>query len=253
MGPPHWAGLSPIWSARSLGRKVCDAVLLVLCDRGRGIASRMAHEGMGGDRLALSLRPLGHPQNVYVRRRHFSAHRVVLYDVHAGRQGVLTRCAARTRQSAPFVGRDAVASRAADPSVLRLSLGGIRKGDVPGLVGWERDLAIDGTARLPAIRPHMARPLSGDSRRVGLVHHHYRNAVLPGHVDPAAAVFWLTGIVSLHIGIRLFLGLRLFGLIMILLSVSAFGYDAWQDVRAQGAVSATLRRLGMRYDPMPKT
>jgi len=70
---------------------------------------------------------------------------------------------------------------------------------------------------------------------------------------PRLRVFWLTGIVFLHLGIGLFLGLKLFGLIMILLSVSAFGYDAWQDVRAQGAVSARLRRLGVQYDPMPKT
>src|SRR5262249_15729408 len=62
----------------------------------------------------------------------------------------------------------------------------IRKGDVPGLVEWERDLASVGTAGLPTIRPHVARPLSVDSCRVGLVHHHYRNGVLPGHVDPAA-------------------------------------------------------------------
>jgi hypothetical protein len=70
---------------------------------------------------------------------------------------------------------------------------------------------------------------------------------------PRVRVLWLAGIVSFHLGIGLFLGLRLFGLIMILLSVSAFGYDAWQDVRAQGGVSATLRRHCLRYDPMPKT
>src|SRR5262249_7961515 len=98
-----------------------------------------------------------------------------------------TRCQARARQSAPFVGRDTVYTRAADPYVLSLPLGGIRKGDVPGLVGWERDLAIAGTAGLPAIRPHVARPPSLDSRRAGLVHHHYRNGILRGHVDPAAA------------------------------------------------------------------
>jgi hypothetical protein len=70
---------------------------------------------------------------------------------------------------------------------------------------------------------------------------------------PRLRVFWLAGIVSLHLGIGLFLGLRLFGLIMILLSVSAFGYEAWQDVRAQSSVSEALRRLRLRYDPMPKT
>lgn len=44
-------------------------------------------------------------------------------------------------------------------------------------------------------------------------------------------VFWLAGIIGLHIGIGLFLGLYLFGLVMILLSVSAFGYDAWRDIQ----------------------
>jgi hypothetical protein len=51
---------------------------------------------------------------------------------------------------------------------------------------------------------------------------------------PRARVFWLAGIISLHLGIGVFLGLRFFGLIMILLSVSAFGYGAWQDVRNLG-------------------
>ncbi|HEY7181413.1 MAG TPA: HTTM domain-containing protein [Blastocatellia bacterium] len=48
---------------------------------------------------------------------------------------------------------------------------------------------------------------------------------------PRVRVFWLAGVISLHLGIGLFLGLRFFGLIMILLSVSAFGYGAWQDAR----------------------
>lgn len=47
---------------------------------------------------------------------------------------------------------------------------------------------------------------------------------------PRLRVFWLLAMVGLHVGIGLFLGLYLFGLIMIVLSVSAFGYDAWQDV-----------------------
>lgn len=46
---------------------------------------------------------------------------------------------------------------------------------------------------------------------------------------PRLRVFWLAGIISLHVGIGLFLGLYLFGLIMILLSISAFGYPAYQD------------------------
>lgn len=46
---------------------------------------------------------------------------------------------------------------------------------------------------------------------------------------PKLRIFWLLGIISLHLGIGLFLGLYLFGLVMILLSVSAFGYLAWRD------------------------
>ena len=49
---------------------------------------------------------------------------------------------------------------------------------------------------------------------------------------PKLRVFWLLGIISLHIGIALFLGLWLFGTIMILLSVAAFGFDAYKDVQA---------------------
>lgn len=49
---------------------------------------------------------------------------------------------------------------------------------------------------------------------------------------PRVRIFWLAGIISLHIGIGLFLGLYFFGLIMILLSVSAFGYAAYQDWQA---------------------
>lgn len=45
-------------------------------------------------------------------------------------------------------------------------------------------------------------------------------------------VIWLASIIALHLGIGLFIGLNLFALIMILLSVSAFGYDAWQDILA---------------------
>ena len=51
---------------------------------------------------------------------------------------------------------------------------------------------------------------------------------------PRLRVFWLLAMIGLHVGIGLFLGLYLFGLIMILMSVSAFGYDAWQDVKAWG-------------------
>lgn len=49
---------------------------------------------------------------------------------------------------------------------------------------------------------------------------------------PRLRVFWLLGIISLHIGIGLFLGLWLFGIIMILLSISAFGFEAYKDIKA---------------------
>lgn len=48
---------------------------------------------------------------------------------------------------------------------------------------------------------------------------------------PKLRVAWFIGIVALHIGIGLFLGLWLFATIMILLSVSAFGYSIAADVR----------------------
>jgi hypothetical protein len=48
---------------------------------------------------------------------------------------------------------------------------------------------------------------------------------------PRLRVLWLMAIVSLHLGIGLFLGLVLFGWVMILLSVSAFGYLALRDFR----------------------
>ncbi len=51
---------------------------------------------------------------------------------------------------------------------------------------------------------------------------------------PRVRVFWLLSIVSLHLGIGLFLGLRLFALIMILLTIAAFGYDVYQDLRLWG-------------------
>lgn len=49
---------------------------------------------------------------------------------------------------------------------------------------------------------------------------------------PKLRVFWLISMIGLHIGIGIFIGLYLFGLIMISLSISAFGYDAWKDVLA---------------------
>jgi hypothetical protein len=48
---------------------------------------------------------------------------------------------------------------------------------------------------------------------------------------PKIRAIWLAGIICLHLGIGIFLGLYLFGLIMILLSLAAFGQEAWQDYR----------------------
>jgi hypothetical protein len=50
---------------------------------------------------------------------------------------------------------------------------------------------------------------------------------------PRLRVYWLGGIIALHMGIGLFLGLYLFGLVMILLSLSAFGYDIWRELAAR--------------------
>jgi len=47
---------------------------------------------------------------------------------------------------------------------------------------------------------------------------------------PRVRVAWMMGIVLLHLGIAFFLGLGLFGIIMILLSISAFGWEVWNDV-----------------------
>jgi hypothetical protein len=48
---------------------------------------------------------------------------------------------------------------------------------------------------------------------------------------PRLRVVWMAGIIVLHLGIALFMGLGLFGLIMILLTISAFGYEAWTDIQ----------------------
>lgn len=48
---------------------------------------------------------------------------------------------------------------------------------------------------------------------------------------PRVRVFWLASMIALHSGIGLFLGLKFFGLVMILLSISAFGYDAYKDIK----------------------
>jgi hypothetical protein len=57
---------------------------------------------------------------------------------------------------------------------------------------------------------------------------------------PRLRVVWMAGIIVLHVGIALFMGLRLFGLIMILLTISAFGYEVWTDI--QGRTFQRFRR-----------
>jgi hypothetical protein len=59
---------------------------------------------------------------------------------------------------------------------------------------------------------------------------------------PRLRVVWMAGIIVLHLGIALFMGLGLFGLIMILLTVSAFGHEAWNDVKK-------MRVLAVRFHP----
>jgi len=61
---------------------------------------------------------------------------------------------------------------------------------------------------------------------------------------PRLRVVWMAGIIGLHLGIALFMGLGLFGLIMILLTISAFGYEAWVDV--QGPVRWASGRFRRR-------
>ncbi len=48
---------------------------------------------------------------------------------------------------------------------------------------------------------------------------------------PKLRAIWILFIIFLHLGIGLFLGLWMFGLIMIILSISAFGYNAWNDLK----------------------
>jgi hypothetical protein len=52
---------------------------------------------------------------------------------------------------------------------------------------------------------------------------------------PRLRVVWMAGIIVLHLGIALFMGLGLFGLIMILLTISAFGYEAWTDIQKRAS------------------
>jgi hypothetical protein len=63
---------------------------------------------------------------------------------------------------------------------------------------------------------------------------------------PRLRVVWIAGIIVLHLGIALFMGLGLFGLIMILLTVSAFGYEAWTDVQDP------MRRASVRLGRAPR-
>jgi hypothetical protein len=58
---------------------------------------------------------------------------------------------------------------------------------------------------------------------------------------PRLRVVWMAGIVVLHLGIALFMGLGLFGLIMILLTISAFGHEAWTDAKDP------IKRVSVRF------
>ncbi|HEX4629805.1 MAG TPA: HTTM domain-containing protein [Chthoniobacterales bacterium] len=58
---------------------------------------------------------------------------------------------------------------------------------------------------------------------------------------PRLRVLWMAGIIILHAGIAFFMGLGLFGLIMVLLTISAFGYEAWTDVKD------SMRRVSVRF------
>ena len=64
---------------------------------------------------------------------------------------------------------------------------------------------------------------------------------------PKVRVFWLFAIIGLHIGISVFLGLWLFGLIMILLSVAAFGADVLKDIR--NFRRTRQRKIDIVYSP----
>lgn len=61
-----------------------------------------------------------------------------------------------------------------------------------------------------------------------------------GMFVPRLRVYWLAGMIGLHLGIGLFLGLYLFGLIMILLSVSAFGVSVYEDLRSWRKTKRTV-------------
>jgi hypothetical protein len=58
---------------------------------------------------------------------------------------------------------------------------------------------------------------------------------------PRVRVVWMMGIILLHLGIAFFMGLGLFGLIMILWTISAFGWEVWNDIttsRRHGPLAA---------------
>ena len=68
-----------------------------------------------------------------------------------------------------------------------------------------------------------------------------------GMYVPKVRILWLAGMIGLHLGIGMFLGLWLFGLIMIILSVSAFGYYAWQDIMGMKEARAS-RKLAVHFE-----
>jgi hypothetical protein len=60
-------------------------------------------------------------------------------------------------------------------------------------------------------------------------------------------LFWLVGIVAMHIAIGLSMGLFLFSLIMVVLNVAAFGPDSWR------LFFQSWRFFGVRVGPSPPT
>lgn len=70
---------------------------------------------------------------------------------------------------------------------------------------------------------------------------------------PRLRVLWLAAVAGLHLGIAIFLGLWLFGLIMIVLSVSAFGLEVLRDLKEWYAKKHDLHWTGWRFSSRYRT
>jgi hypothetical protein len=64
---------------------------------------------------------------------------------------------------------------------------------------------------------------------------------------PISRRAWLLGIISMHIGIGLFLGLYLFAIIMIVLNLAAFSSEAWSLAKRLHEAVLTRLRGGLPY------